>query len=69
MIVNLTREPQYPEVLGPSGAKTSIRIMPRGRVDLPPGYTLNPRWVAANPGRIKDLKPVESEQGDQNDDN
>ena len=56
MIVNQSREPQLVDVVNLDTKKrTSVRIMPRGRVDLPSGFIVDPNWDARNPGVL--VKP------------
>lgn len=39
--------------IGNGSIKTTVMIMPRKRVDLPPGYEVDNNWKALNPGVIK----------------
>lgn len=58
LVMNQTKLTQYPEVVseatpGNPSRKTQVRIMPRGRVTLPPGYSVDANWMALNPGVLK----------------
>jgi len=48
-IVNISKIVQYPKVDLADGQTAVIRIMPKARIDLPEGATLNQHWLSLNP--------------------
>ena len=62
-VINLTRVTQFPDVRHKDGKLDTIRIAPRGRVDLRDGMTVDIRWRELNPDTVQiheDPKPVEA---------
>jgi len=51
LIINLSRITQQVGIVDSKGRKTSFRLMARGRVQT--SYTVDPTWVARNPGKVK----------------
>ena len=54
-IVNLSKLVQYPVIDTKDGAQAKFRIMPKARVDLPEGATVNDHWLSSNPRTIQVL--------------
>jgi hypothetical protein len=52
-VVNLSTIAQQVAVNLPDGRKTSVRIMPRSRIDLAQGQVVCPNWIALNPRVLK----------------
>lgn len=62
-VINLTRVTQFPDVRHKDGKLDTIRIAPRGRVDLREGMVVDTRWMELNPDTVRihaDEKPVEA---------
>jgi hypothetical protein len=47
-VVNAGRVPLQVGIILANGAKTSIRVMGRGRPELPEGAKVDPNWMALN---------------------
>lgn len=59
-VINKTRLTQFVDVRHKSGEKDTVRIAPRGRVDLREGMGVDVRWQQLNPNVIEivpDVKP------------
>lgn len=54
---NLTQLTLHPQVLIDKGhTKVEITAFPRAQFELPEGSTLCPRWLAMNPGALREIK-------------
>lgn len=53
LVINLTNITQHVGVIHEDGRKDSVQIMPRRRVHLRTGMTVDPRWTGLNPGTIR----------------
>lgn len=54
---NLTQLTLHPQVLIDKGrTKVEITAFPRSEFTLPEGSTLCPRWLAMNPGVLREIK-------------
>jgi len=49
IICNISTIPQMVKLDMEDGATAEIRVMPKARPELPPGATVNQRWLAMNP--------------------
>ena len=61
IICNISAVPQMVQLDNPDGTIAEIRVMPKARPTLPPGTTVNQRWLAMNPRTIHifpDQKPT-----------
>jgi len=57
-VVNLTKVSQFPDTINSSGIKGGARISPKGRVDLPAGFVVDPNWEALHPNTVKSFTPT-----------
>lgn len=56
MFVNKLNVTQVIKVLDPNGKPDSINLQPRGRVALPPGYTVDPSYAGSLMDNVKDTE-------------
>jgi hypothetical protein len=53
LVINVSRVPQQVGLILANGKKSSSRIMHRSRAEIAPGSTVDPHWLAMNPGVIR----------------
>jgi len=58
LVINLTKVTQHVGVVHADGKQDHVQIMPRRRVHLRAGMTVDPSWVGRNPGAIQIHLPV-----------
>lgn len=56
-VINLTYVTQHVGVVRADGAKDSVQIMPKRRVELRVGMTVDPAWLGTNIGTVKIMNP------------
>lgn len=56
-VINLTTITQHVGVVHEDGTKDEVQIMPRRRVELRVGMTVDPRWVGMNPNALRVITP------------
>lgn len=57
LVINLTSITQHVGVIHASGEKDDVQIMPRRRVELRVGMTVDPAWLGRNLNCVKVVKP------------
>ena len=57
LVINLTTLTQHVGVIHADGRSDSVQVMPRRRVHLRTGMTVDPRWLGLNPTAIRVQKP------------
>jgi hypothetical protein len=57
LVINLTTLTQHVGVIHADGRSDSVQIMPRRRVHLRTGMTVDPRWLGLNPTAVRVQKP------------
>jgi hypothetical protein len=53
LVINVSRVPQNVGLILANGKKAYSRIMQRSRAEIAPGVTVDPHWLAMNPGVVK----------------
>lgn len=61
LVINLTNITQHVGVVHSDGRNDNVQIMPRRRVHLRTGMTVDPRWTGLNPGMVKIVNPSPSQ--------
>lgn len=58
LVINLTNLTQHVGVIHEDGRSDSVQIMPKRRVHLRTGMTVDPRWIGLNPGAVRVQNPL-----------
>ena len=58
LVINLTGITQHVGVVHSGGTKDDVQIMPRKRVELRVGMTVDPAWLGRNPNCVKVVNPT-----------
>lgn len=53
LVINVSRVPQQVGLILSNGKKSYSRVMARSRAQIEPGATVDPHWLAMNPGVVK----------------
>jgi hypothetical protein len=53
LVINVSRVPQQVGLILSNGEKSYSRVMARSRAQLQDGATVDPHWLAMNPGVVK----------------
>lgn len=53
LVINVSRVPQQVGLILSNGEKSYSRIMARSRAHIQEGATVDPHWLAMNPGVVK----------------
>lgn len=53
LVINVSRVPQQVGLILSNGKKSFSRIMARSRAQIEDGATVDPHWLAMNPGVVK----------------
>lgn len=61
LVINLTNITQHVGVIHADGRKDNVQIMPRRRVHLRTGMTVDPRWTGLYPGAVRIVNPTPSQ--------
>ena len=57
LVINLTSMTQHVGVVHSDGSKDSVQIMPKRRVELREGLSVDPAWLGMNPGVLRVILP------------
>lgn len=57
LVINLTTITQHVGVIHEDGRKDDVQIVPRRRVELRSGMTVDPAWLGRNPGCVRVVTP------------
>ncbi len=59
-VSNISKLPQVVPIISKDGkTRTTISVMPKARPTLPPGFRVDPNWMALNPGKVVLIRPQE----------
>lgn len=64
LVINLTTFTQHVGVIHEDGHRDHVQIMPKRRVELRTGMTVDPRWLGINPGAVRVQNPQPSKAAD-----
>jgi len=60
LVINLTTFTQHVGVIHPDGRNDAVQILPKRRVHLRAGMTVDPRWIGLNPRAVRVQNPQPS---------